>query len=149
MKIKLPIHPLQSATLGTALILLFSGTCLALEPTITGKNPAPTALAANASKNIVSERNGVPVFENKLGCSLVPYHEGDAWGLGAFYLNGAKLGQTVTNFAVEESVGRSYKLSGYQIMENSPERGSVRFFGKDGKLDFSVTVSLNNDSCAY
>lgn len=101
------------------------------------------------AKNIVSERDGVPVFENGLGCALVPYHEGNAWGLGTFYLNGAKLGETVTNFAVEESVGRSYQASQYQIVENSLERGSVRFFGKDGKLDFSVIVSLSNDSYAY
>ena len=150
MKIKLPTNPLPAVTLGMMLIIPFSETCAALEPTITGETSTPTGLATSAStKNIVSERNGVPVFENKLGCSLVPYHEGDAWGLGAFYLNGAKLGETVTNFAVEESVGRNYQLSAYQIIENSPERGSVRFFGKDGKLDFSVTVSLSSDSCAY
>ena len=100
-------------------------------------------------KNIVSEEDGVPILENQLGCKLVPYREGNFFGLGSFYIDGKKLGGTVTSFAVEETVGKTYKASKYEIIENNPDRGIIRFTGKDGKLEFSVKITLLKNSTGY
>ncbi len=100
-------------------------------------------------KNIITDEEGVPVLENRLGCRLIPYREGNHYGLGSFFLDGKRLGGMVTSFAVEETVGKTYKASEYEIVENSPERGIVRFSGVDGKLEFSVNITLLNSSTGY
>ena len=100
-------------------------------------------------KNIIYEEDGVPILENSLGCRLVPYKEGQYFGLGSFYMNGKKLGGVVTYFVAEETADKTYRASKYKIIENSPEKGVIRFSGKDGKLEFHVTITLLNNSPGY
>lgn len=102
----------------------------------------------NNMKNIINESNGAPVLENALGCRLVPFHDGVNWGLGTFCLNDVPLGGTIPFFAVEEFSKAQYRAQRYEIVENSPEKGVLRFHGKDGKLGFSVTVTMTGNSCA-
>lgn len=100
-------------------------------------------------KNIVSVENGVPVLENQSGCKLVIFKEGNDFGLGTFYVNGVKVGGTITHFIAEESAAKVYKASRYEILENTSAMGKVRFMGKDGKLEFAVTITLSNNCSAY
>lgn len=100
-------------------------------------------------KSIVSLENGVPVLENNIGCKLVTFREGNGFGLGTFFVNGVKVGGTVTYFVAEESLNQVYKATGFEILENTSETGKVRFTGKDGKLEFTATIALFANCSAY
>lgn len=101
------------------------------------------------SQNIISEKNGVPVMENSQGCRLILYFENGTYGLGSFYLEGVKIGETIPYFMVEESDGVTYKANEYVIIKNTAEVGKIRFTGVDSKLKFAVTITLMNNSNAY
>jgi hypothetical protein len=73
------------------------------------------------SQKIVSENDGVPVMMNARGCKLIPYLNNGSYGLGTFYIKDAKVGETVTHFIVEETIGKTYKASKYEIIENTPQ----------------------------
>ena len=99
--------------------------------------------------NIIYEENGVPVLENKLGCKLVPYQNSNSFGLGTFYFKNKPLGETLPYFIVEDGSQTAYAASEYTVLENTPTRGTVRFSGKRGKLEFAANVTLCAESFGF
>ena len=104
----------------------------------------------DSKKNIISvSEEGIPILENHIGCKLIFHKEGNFFGLGSFYIDGKKLGDTIPYFVFDENVNKAYKAFEYEIIENSPERGVIRFSGVDEKLKFYVTITLLNKSTGF
>lgn len=89
---------------------------------------------------------GIPVLENSLGIRWQPSYMDGRYGLGTFCLNGTPLGGSVTSFLEEESVGKQFTVTNYEIIENSPSRGVLRLYGTDEKLGISILAEITHDS---
>lgn len=98
---------------------------------------------------IVETKGSVPILANALGCMLVPSHDENGWGIGAFFINGTQIGSALSSFFTEESTGRQFRADRVEILENSQEQGTLRFTGADGKVQFIAEITLRADSYAY
>ena len=83
---------------------------------------------------IISVRDGEITLSNALGCKLAIDGEGGRYGLGSFYVNGVKMGGTLSTFLKEDNyyIWDDYKATRYEILENTTERGTIRFCGTVG-----------------
>jgi len=108
--------------------------------------------------NIISVCGNSISLKNSLGCRLDIYHKDGQYGLGSFYLNDTQLGGLDTVFAHSDNhyVWDPYKATRYEIIENTPQRGIIKFYGKIGVVptgatntDFEVTITLSNKNTAY
>jgi hypothetical protein len=104
-------------------------------------------------------------LHNDVGCKLAIHHQDGRYGLGTFYVNNVPLGAPIECFLTEDDVGDNardtlqqlwpgqwqprFRPSKYQIVENSPERGVIKFWGQDGKFDGAVTITLGRSATGY
>ena len=97
-------------------------------------------------KNIITMRDGIPMMENPLGCRWTPVCDGGRWGLGTFSCGGVDAGKPVLSFLEEDSVKKQYTLTGFSILENTPERGVLEFSGTDAKLFIRVRATMTGET---
>ena len=110
-----------------------------------------------AVANIISVNNGEVSLSNPLGCRLVIYHDGKGYGLGTFSFHDAKMGGTLTTFLREDNnyVWDEYKANRYEIVENTPERGTIKFYGVVGggernmSSKWNASITLTSRNTAY
>ena len=113
--------------------------------------------AAAPAANIISIQGKDVTLSNALGCRLAFYRDGDKYGMGTFFFRDAKLGDTVTTFLKEDSnyVWDEYQATRYEIEENTPQRGTIRFYGVVGggernmSSKWMVSITLTSENTAY
>ncbi len=105
------------------------------------------------------------VLANDVGCKLVISRQDGKYGLGTFYLHGVALGAPIERFLSEDNVGNNaadtaqrlwpgtwepgFKATTYEILENTRDRGAIKFSGRDGNLQGSVTIRLQRGGAGY
>ena len=111
--------------------------------------------AGQPGTNIISVQDREIVLSNSLGCKLVIHREGDKYGLGTFYFHDVQMGGPVTTFLNEDNhyIWDDYKATHYEIMENSPERATIKFYGTVGwnnqESRWTASITLTNKNTAY
>jgi len=119
----------------------------------------------SAGTPIISVEGNAITLENDTGCKLVIWHENGKYGLGTFYFDGVVLGAPIKSFVTEDNIFANshnrfqqvwpgtwrpyWQASEYKIIENTRERGVIKFSGRIGKLDGSVTITLCNGGTGY
>jgi hypothetical protein len=107
--------------------------------------------------NIISVKDGEIAISNALGCRLLIHRDGNKYGLGTFYFRNEPMGGTVTTFLKEDNhyIWDEYKANRYEIIKNTPEEGTIAFYGVNGDGEenvqsrWLVTITLTNKNTAY
>ncbi len=104
--------------------------------------------------NIIRMDQGI-ILENAGGARLEIWQENGKYGLGTFYYKGVRAGAAIDQFLYEDShyVWDRYQADRYEIVENTPDRGTITFYGTFGanniESNWLATVTLTADSPAY
>lgn len=94
-------------------------------------------------------------MENPCGARLEFWHQDGKFGLGSFYYKGVRAGAEMDQFLYEDShyVWDKYQADRYEIVENTPQKGVITFYGTFGAINIEsnwlVTVTLTAGSPAY
>lgn len=115
-----------------------------------------SSASADGAK-IISVRDGEITLANPLGCKLVIARQGGRYGLGTFYVNGVKMGGTLTVFLKEDNdyIWDQYQATRYEILENTPQRGTIQFSGivggneRNQSSKWTATITLTSRNTAY
>lgn len=83
-------------------------------------------------------------MENSAGFRWEPYVSENRIGIGCFYLNGRPLGKPDERFLYETVIGRGFSCSDFEIVENSDQRGVLRFFGTNGTADLVIEAAMDD-----
>lgn len=108
-----------------------------------------------AGANIISVQDREIVLSNPLGCKLAIYRDGGKYGLGTFYFHDVPLGGTIKTFLNEDNhyVWDEYKADRYEIIENTPERATIKFYGTVGWTNvesrWTASITLTNKNTGY
>jgi len=113
--------------------------------------------SGSPATTIISVRDGEITLSNSLGCKLVVYRDGNGYRLGTFYFGGTKLGGTLTTFLKEDNnyIWDEYQAKRYEIVENTAERGTIRFYGVVGGGEVNMSskwtaeITLTDRNTAY
>ena len=112
---------------------------------------------------IISVTERAIIMKNPLGCRLEILFDGESYRMGSFYYKTTKLGAEANSFInrqadayipqkhkrYEIASPMRYSLPNYEIIENTPQKGVIRFYGRNKDLDVSVTIALSRDSYGY
>lgn len=120
---------------------------------------------AQAEDPIVRVEGGQIVLANDVGCKLVILRRDGKYGLGTFYVNNAALGAPIDRFLSEDDIGNNavdtvqhiwagtwepgFRATSYEILENGPDRGVIKFSGQGGNPRGSVMITLRRGSAGY
>ena len=94
-------------------------------------------------------------MENPCGARLEFWHQDGKFGLGSFYYKDVRAGAEMDQFLYEDShyVWDKYQADRYEIVENTPQKGVITFYGTFGAINIEsnwlVTVTLTAGSPAY
>lgn len=97
---------------------------------------------------IVQISDGLPSLKNSRGIEWIPSLADGRFGIGTFKLCSEALGPELSGFLYEENLSVEYSPDCFEVVEDSAEKGVLRFFGIAGKIGLSITVTLKNDSSA-
>ena len=85
---------------------------------------------------LISVNNqGIPIMGNRNTGQWIPSLNDGKWGLGTFYLDDVPLGEPISFFLEEDSVGKQFCAQQYEIVENTEKKGKrmAAFFGEKMK----------------
>lgn len=76
-------------------------------------------------------------MENPCGARLEFWHQDGKFGLGSFYYKGVRAGAEMDQFLYEDShyVWDKYQADRYEIVENTPQKGVITFYGTFGAIN--------------
>ena len=98
---------------------------------------------------LISVNNqGIPIMGNRNTGQWIPSLNDGKWGLGTFYLDDVPLGEPISFFLEEDSVGKQFCAQQYEIVENTEKKGKIHFWGKDEKLSLHIYASISASSPA-
>ena len=126
----------------------------------------PAGVALGLAENPVIRVEGDRiVLANDVGCKLEILRRDGKYGLGTFYVNNRAVGAPIDRFLSEDGLGNNaadkfqriwagtwepgFRASKYEILENSPDRGVIKFSGQDTNPRGSVTITLRRGSAGY
>lgn len=138
--------------------------CQATPPT--PENPRPGAFVVAPQDRPLIRRDGQQiVLENDVGCKLAIWEEDGRYGLGTFYLNGLALGSPIKTFLTEANTGNNtrdtfqrlwpgqwtphFRPTKYEIVQNGPAQGVIKFSGREGKFEGEVTITFSRRHAGY
>ena len=120
---------------------------------------------AQGKEPIVRTQGDQIVLSNDAGCRLVLVRKDGQYGLGTFYFNDVALGSPIDHFLTEHDSGNNaantfqrvwagtwesgFRATAFEILENSDDRGVIRFSGRGGNPQGSVTIALGRHSTGY
>lgn len=127
---------------------------------------SPSAISQCAERPpLIRVENRQIVLENDVGCKLVIHEEHGRYGLGTFHVKGVALGPPIKSFLTEDNVGNNardtfqrlwpgqwtpeFRPTEYEIVQNGPDRGVIKFSGREGKFDGAVTITLCHGQTGY
>lgn len=138
--------------------------CMSVLAMILMLGPAGVALGQAENPVIRVEGNRI-VLANDVGCKLEILRRDGKYGLGTFYVNNRALGEPIDRFLSEDNIGNDavdtvqriwagtwepgFRATSYEILENSPDRGVIKFSGQDANPRGSVTITLRRGSAGY
>lgn len=130
---------------------------LSLLPGLGSSAQTSGAQPGQSDTNIIAVQGKDVTLSNALGCKLAFYRDGDHYGLGTFSFQGEATGATLTTFLQEDNdyAWDPYQATRYEILENTPKRGVIRFFGNIGAGErnmsskWNVTITLTSGNTAY
>lgn len=87
-------------------------------------------------------------MENPCGARLEFWHQDGKFGLGSFYYKGVRAGAEMDQFLYEDShyVWDKYQADRYEIVENTPQKGVITFYGHLRRNQYRIQLACDCDA---